>query len=261
MNDPRRPPRYVPPPSGSGPTGSQGPRYSPPIDPAYADQAAAYGPTYGSYVPTWTPTGSEQNQTRQLPPYWQQDYAGQDEFAGGGSTPPPEPPTTPRWLWVVASAAVLLVVALVIALVVANDSAKEQTAVEPLPPVTAPSSTYAPPPTITRTPSRTPRTTTRSPDTTTAVPVPGAMQTVVYSVTGEGRAISVSYLDTGELIQTEFNVALPWHKEVSLPQSSERIPSVTIINIGHNVTCSVSVAGVQVRQRTGVGLTICDAPT
>ena len=86
------------------------------------------------------------------------------------------------------------------------------------------------------------------------------MQTVVYNVSGEGRAISVSYMDTGDVIQTEFNVALPWSKEVSLSKSGMHTPSVTIINIGHNVTCTVTVDGVQVRQRVGVGLTICDAP-
>ncbi|EPQ74745.1 proline rich membrane protein [Mycobacterium pseudoshottsii JCM 15466] len=85
------------------------------------------------------------------------------------------------------------------------------------------------------------------------------MQTVVYTVTGEGRAISVTYMDTGDVIQTEFNVALPWSKEVSLSRSANHPASVTIVNIGHNVTCSVTVSGVQVRQRTGVGLTICDA--
>ncbi|REU53677.1 hypothetical protein DSK45_14670, partial [Mycobacterium tuberculosis] len=103
-----------------------------------------------------------------------------------------------------------------------------------------------------------------APTTTTGTPsetVAGAMQTVVYDVTGEGRAISITYMDSGNVIQTEFNVALPWRKEVSLSKSSLHPASVTIVNIGHNVTCSVTVAGVQVRQRTGAGLTICDAPS
>ncbi|EUA01652.1 conserved membrane family protein [Mycobacterium kansasii 824] len=113
---------------------------------------------------------------------------------------------------------------------------------------------------MTPTPSIVPApTTTGGSGTPSETPTPGAMQTVVYNVTGEGRAISVTYIDTGDVIQTEFNVALPWSKEVSLPKSSLHPASVTIINIGHNVTCSVTVAGVQVRQRTGVGLTICDA--
>jgi Mycobacterium membrane protein len=85
------------------------------------------------------------------------------------------------------------------------------------------------------------------------------MQDVVYSVTGEGRAISIMYIDTGDVIETEFNVALPWSKEVSLSKSAVHPANVTIVNIGHNVTCSVSVAGVQVSQRVGVGITMCDA--
>ena len=86
------------------------------------------------------------------------------------------------------------------------------------------------------------------------------MQSVVYNVTGDGRAISITYLDTGGMIQTEFNVSLPWSKEVSLAKSATRPANVTIVNIGHNITCSVTVAGVQVRQQTGAGITICNAP-
>jgi hypothetical protein len=86
------------------------------------------------------------------------------------------------------------------------------------------------------------------------------MQSVVYNVSGDGRAISITYWDTGDVIQTEFNVALPWSKEVSLSQSAAHPASVTIINIGHNVTCTITVDGVQVRQRVGAGITICDAP-
>ena len=33
--------------------------------------------------------------------------------------------------------------------------------------------------------------------------------------------------------------------------------AVTVVNFGHNVTCSVTVAGVQVSQRVGAGLTVC----
>ncbi|WP_237673349.1 MmpS family transport accessory protein, partial [Mycobacterium tuberculosis] len=172
----------------------------------------------------------------------------------------PQGPRTPRWLWFAAGSAVLLVVALVIALVIANGSVKKQTAIEPLPPMPGPSPTR--PTTTTPTPpspsaAPAPTTTTGTPSETVA----GAMQTVVYDVTGEGRAISITYMDSGNVIQTEFNVALPWRKEVSLSKSSLHPASVTIVNIGHNVTCSVTVAGVQVRQRTGAGLTICDAPS
>ena len=85
------------------------------------------------------------------------------------------------------------------------------------------------------------------------------MQDVVYNVTGDGRAISIVYIGTGDVVQTEFNVELPWSKEVSLSKSAVHPANVTVVNFGHNVTCSVTIAGVQVSQRAGVGLTICDA--
>lgn len=78
-------------------------------------------------------------------------------------------------------------------------------------------------------------------------------------MSGEGRAISIMYIDTGDLIQTEFNVALPWSKQVSLSKSAVHPANVTIVNIGHSVTCTVTVNGVQVSRRVGGGLTICDA--
>ncbi|WP_094360956.1 MmpS family transport accessory protein [Mycobacterium marinum] len=261
MNDPRRPLRYGPPQPGPGPGWPQGPVNTPPADPAYADQAP-YAPTYGGHVPQWAPGSyDEANPTQQLPPqYWQQNPGQPGEVLRDGP-PPPEGPKTPRWLWIAAGAAVVLVIGLVIALVIANISIKNQTALEPLPPIAGPSSTIAPPTTRTSpTPSSSPAPTTTSGSATpTTTPTAGAMQTVVYTVTGEGRAISVTYMDTGDVIQTEFNVALPWSKEVSLSRSANHPASVTIVNIGHNVTCSVTVSGVQVRQRTGVGLTICDA--
>jgi len=84
------------------------------------------------------------------------------------------------------------------------------------------------------------------------------MQTVVYNVSGNGRAISITYVDNDGMMQTEFNVGLPWTKEVSLPESGGKTPNVTIVNIGHDVTCSVTVDGVEINQRSGVGLTTCN---
>jgi hypothetical protein len=262
MNDPHRTERFGPPLPGSGPTESRGPQNPPLIDPAYADQAP-YAPTYGSPPPQWTPTPNEPNPTRELPRYWQQDQPPPGGMPPEGLTPPrPEGPRSPRWLWIAAVAAVLLVVGLVIALIIANGTMKTQTAVEPLPPMPGPSSTPTPPTTRTpHSPSAAPAPpTTGGPGEPTETTEPGAMEPVVYSVTGEGRAISITYLDTGDVIQTEFNVSLPWTKEVSLSKSALHPANVTIVNIGHNVTCSVTVGGVQVRQRTGVGITICDAP-
>ena len=259
MNDPRRTERFSPPLPGSGPAGSPGPTYPPLADPAYADQAGPYAPTYGGYSPQWA---SNLNDTEQLPAYWQQELPPSGNVPTGGLAPPPGGPKSPRWMWFAAGAAVLLVVALVIAFVLANNAIKTQTAVPPLPAMPESSETPTPTPsTPTSPPSRTfrpfpPPTASGPPTETTG---PGVMQDVVYSVTGEGRALSIVYIGTGDVIQTEFNVALPWSKEVSLSKSAAHPANVTVVNFGHNVTCSLTVGGVQVSQREGVGLTICDA--
>lgn len=263
MTDPRRPRR-----SGQARQGLEAtePRadYQPRTDPAYSGQVP-YGPTYGSAVPPQRDPNATAP-TDRLPEYWLQGHSPPDWQYGqfppaeprqGGS--PPRQSKPPRWLWIAAGAAVLLVVALVIALVIANGSAKKETAVPPLPampgskspPTTSASPRTSAPPSATAT-SPVPST---APETTTA----GPSETVDYNVTGEGRAISISYVDNDGVMQIEFNVALPWSKEVSLPKSGNQRATVTIVNIGHNVTCSVTVDGVPGHQRTGVGLTMCDA--
>jgi hypothetical protein len=244
MNDPRRSGWSDPTQAGSG--------YPQNTDPAYAGQY--YGPGYTA--PGYGPGGTQP--TEQLPSsYWQ----------GGGyppnepPAPPPGPPKSPKWLWIAAAVAVLLVVGLVIALVIVSSSARETTVVAPLPPLSETSST-------------TPRATTSIPTpivpslpTTTGTPatptVPGGTtsptgtDTVVYNVLGEGRAINITYVDTGGIMQTEFNVLLPWSKEVSLPAPARASASVAVVNVGRDVVCNVSVNGTQVRERTGRGLTIC----
>jgi len=81
----------------------------------------------------------------------------------------------------------------------------------------------------------------------------------MYNVSGDGRAINITYVDNGGLLQTEFNVMLPWSKEVQLPEPANASASISIINVGREVSCSITVNGVQVQQRTGAGLTICTA--
>ncbi|OBA88640.1 hypothetical protein A5662_24920 [Mycobacteriaceae bacterium 1482268.1] len=252
-------------PQGDGPDPTQplGPSNPGYPDPAYAGQYP-YGPAYQS----------PPDPTRQLPPVspYGYDPYGTGQYATGQYGPPyppgeppegPPPPKSPRWLWVAAAVAVLLVVGLVIALVIVNSS-KQDTVVAP-PPMPEP----------TKTTTRTPSTTTRRPlppvvpvpppstPTTTTPPsesaAPGATESVVYEVTGTGRAINITYVDTGSLLQTEFNVMLPWRKEVELPSPAEESASVTIINVGRQVSCTVTVNGVQMEANTGNGLTICTA--
>jgi hypothetical protein len=94
------------------------------------------------------------------------------------------------------------------------------------------------------------------PPTTGTTPA-GPTETVVYNVTGDGRAINITYVDNGGLLQTEFNVLLPWSKEVQLPEPANSSASISIINVGREVNCSITVNGVTLEQRTGAGLTIC----
>lgn len=251
MSDPRRPDGGEPNRQWSQPTEPLGGRYPQYTDPAYAGQY-----TYPSYVPPAVP-----NPTEPLPPYWTQSQYPPPTGAAP-PPPPPEPPKSPRWLWIVAAVAVLLVVGLVIALVIANGSSREDTVVAPLPPMLEPSLTTTAPTTT----SRIPTTTSRTPTTTsmpgvgpTETTTPGATDDVVYSVTGDGRAISITYVDSGGVMQTEFNVVLPWTREVSLTAPASTAASVTILNVGREITCSVTVNGTQVRQRTGRGLTLCTA--
>jgi heme/copper-type cytochrome/quinol oxidase subunit 2 len=161
-----------------------------------------------------------------------------------------------------AAAAILLVVGLVIALVIVESSANKQTVVAPLPAVP----TASPSPSTTTTTTRPlipipvlplPTTPTTAPSTTTGPTTPGETEPVVYEVTGNGRAINITYVDSGNMMQTEFNVMLPWRKQVDLPKPATDSASVTVINVGRNITCSITISGVQVRQRTGAGLTIC----
>jgi Mycobacterium membrane protein len=250
-------------PDPNQPQGPSYPNYPGYVDPAYSG-SSPYGPPYQP------PQGPDP--TRQLPPYSPYGYdpynTGQyptDQYGTPypAGEPPEGPPSSksPRWLWLVAALAVLLVVGLVIALVVVNSS-KQDTVVAP-PPMPEPSAT-----TTTRTPSTT--TTLRPLPPVVPVPTPsttppresaapGATESVVYEVAGTGRAINITYVDTGSLLQTEFNVVLPWSKQVELPSPAEDSASLTIINVGRTVTCTVRVNGVQVQSNTGNGLTICTA--
>ncbi|MGB3287607.1 MmpS family transport accessory protein, partial [Mycolicibacter algericus] len=179
----------------------------------------------------------------------------------GGEGGPPEPPRFPNWLWLVAGAAVLLVVGMVIALVIANGSGRNSATVTPVSPLpTAPST-----PIPKRTPTTTPPPRSSAPSTTPSTPPPttsttaGVPETIVYSVTGTGRALSIAYIDDDGVLKTEFNVALPWSKQVTLTPPATKAAAVTVVNFGEQITCSLSVDGAQVRQRTGSILTVCAA--
>ncbi len=239
------------------PTQAFGSGYPDYADPAYASQTP-YGPSYQPPGPA---------PTQPLPGYQPPGYdpygGGQYPPGPGGQPPQPDGPRSPRWLWIVAIIAVLVVIGLVIALVIVNSS-RQDTVMAPLPAQPSPSAPTTAPTTTSRTPASpvlplpTPPTvpSTTPPTTSTR---PTVTDNVVYNVSGTGRAINITYVDTGGLLQTEFNVTLPWSREVALPQPGENSASISIINVGREVTCSITVNGAQVEQRTGAGLTICAA--
>lgn len=244
MNDPRRLEQTRASRPGGEPTDRLHQQYPSYDDPAYGGYPSPYyqSPRYG-------PNSTQLNHTEKLPRYWMQDHAGPEQLSAS------DRPKSPRWLWIAAGFAVLLVAALVIALLLANESAKKQPTIAPLPGApTKPATSRTAPSATTSAPGGS---TSAPPSETTSA---DGTDSVVYQVNGDGRAISITYVDTGGVLQTEFNVELPWSKEVRLAKD-DRNPNVTIVNIGSDVTCTVTVAGTQVRERTGAGLTICDAPS
>ncbi|HLR98119.1 hypothetical protein H7J77_04400 [Mycolicibacillus parakoreensis] len=241
-----------PPPQWAEPTVVDYPLYP---DPAYAGEQQPYTAGYtvpGVPAPPPAPTG-----------YWQPPPG---EPPASRPPPPPEPPRTPRWLWLLTGATVLLVVGLVVALVITGTSDSDRTAVPPLTPTLTPSSPVptapqrprVPPPPTRTSPGPTPPSPT-SPAPPTSTPPPGATQAVSYQVSGSGKALSIAYIDSGGVLQTDFNVVLPWSMQVSLDASVSDAAMVTVITAGTQVTCSLSVDGEQVRRHSGAFLTICAA--
>ncbi|MBJ7338794.1 MmpS family transport accessory protein [Mycolicibacterium sp.] len=223
------------------------------------------GSSHGQQPPYQSDAGLKP--TEQLPaysPYGYDPYAtgqyGPPQHPGGPPPEPPKPggPNPRRWLWVLAATALLIVLGLVIGLVIVNSS-QQNTLVAP--PQTPIEPTATAPFTTTRTPTTT-RTRTPPPTTPETTPPsnptdPTGTHTVVYSVAGEGRAISILYLDSGGVLQTEFNVLLPWTKEVQLAGQVNGSASVSIVNVGHSITCSITIDGTETQQNSGTGLTLC----
>ena len=50
---------------------------------------------------------------------------------------------------------------------------------------------------------------------------------------------------------------LPWTKQVQLTGQANSMASVSIVNVGHEVTCSITIDGAATQQSSGTGLTLC----
>jgi serine/threonine-protein kinase len=171
--------------------------------------------------------------------------------------PPAEPPRSariPRWLWYAAGAAVLVAVVLLSVLMIDNTSSNTTTGARS---TTATSGDRSPSSVASSAPFTLPSFSFPTLPGTTVTNPSGATETVEYQVTGQGSALSVMYNDTGGKVQTEFNVTLPWRKEVKLTKPAKDSASVTVVNSGAQVTCTIAIAGVQVRTQTGTTFVAC----
>jgi hypothetical protein len=246
-------------------------------DPAYG--GTLFNPGYSSYDTGYSSApGTGLNQTQQLPPYWTQTNpspptAGTPTSGTPTGDDPPEPPRSPRpWLWALAGFAVAAVIGLVAYLVFIVASPAKEKSVAATPSQTLKPTTRAPssrPPSF---PSLPPGMPSLPPGMPTLpsfppIPMPGTppnssaeTEPVTYDVTGTGIALTISYNGPGGMMQNDFGVELPWHKDVDLPKPARESASIIVTNSGKNVTCTISVGGKKVVERKGAVLTIC-APT
>ncbi|MCV7422059.1 hypothetical protein H7K45_16025 [Mycobacterium yunnanensis] len=190
-----------------------------------------------------------------------------------------------RWVWVAGVAGAILLVAIICTVVIlgGGDSgsvSKTIVATTPTtaaqdavttPATTAPPvlSSVAPPPpvaalspeTVTTVPPTTPVATSQAP-APQAAPVPVASpRTVTYQVTGDRPLldlVTVVYTDGQGALQTQFNVALPWVRSVTLDPGVE-LTSVTATSLTGRLNCSVTDANgtILVAQNTNSMIATC----
>ena len=174
-----------------------------------------------------------------------------------------EDPKSPRWLWIVAGVAVLTVIGLVIALVIVNSS-RQETVVAPLPLGARAELHHARTPTTT--PSRRPPRRPAADAAEHAVAPPARRHD--RRRRDRHRGLRRRRRRPGHqhhLRRHRRRAADRVQRDAAVEQGgraaqpAEDSASVSIINVGREVTCSISVNGVQVQQRTGAGLTICTA--
>ena len=170
-----------------------------------------------------------------------------------------------RWIWVAGVAGAILLVAVVCTVVIlgGGDSGSVSKTVAPPIPTTAPSAVITTaPPVMTSAAPPPPPIAPLSPETvTTVAPSPTAVappapapiaaptdvapvspRTITYQVTGSRPLldmVTVVYTDAQGALQTEFNVALPWTRTVTLDPGVE-LKSVIATSLTGQLNCSVT---------------------
>jgi hypothetical protein len=175
-----------------------------------------------------------------------------------------EDPIDRRWIWVAGVAGVILLVAVICTVVIlggGDSGSVSKTIAAPTPTTAAPAVTTAPPVLTSTVPPAAPAPSAPlSPETVTTVapsptatasaappPVEAAVpspRTITYRVTGTRQLldmVTVVYTDAQGALQTEFNVALPWSRTVTLDPGVD-LKSVIATSLTGQLNCSVTDA-------------------
>jgi hypothetical protein len=193
-------------------------------------------------------------------------------------------PVDKRWMWVASVAGVILLVAVICTVIIlggGDSGSVSVTTTSPAAPTTSQSPTTpaqdatakpkVPPPTAMS--PETVTTVTPSPRATaepTAEPAPAeaappaaevSPRTVTYTVTGTRPLldlVTIVYTDQQGALQTEFNVALPWNKTVTLNPGVE-LKSVTATSLTGQLNCAITDANgaVLVQQANNTMISTC----
>jgi hypothetical protein len=181
-----------------------------------------------------------------------------------------------RWIWVAGVAGAILLIAIICTVVIlgGGDSGPVSKTVAAPTSTTAQAATTTAPPAMTSTAPPAPvaplspeTVTTVAPSpTANAVPAPievapPSSRVVTYQVTGHRQLldlVTVVYTDAQGALQTEFNVALPWTRTVTLDPGVE-LKSVTATSLTGQLNCSVtdSTGAIVVAQNTNAMITTC----
>lgn len=184
-----------------------------------------------------------------------QDYDEYDGYDGYDDIRSYHDPIDRRWIWVAGVAGAILLVAVICTAVIlggGDSGSVSKTVIPPLPTTalatsTPPSVIAAPPAPVVPSAPLSPETVTTVPPTPTASAVPAPVEAapsprnVTYQVTGTRQMIdlvTVVYTDQQGALQTEFNVALPWSRTVTLDPGVE-LSSVTATSLTGQLNCSI----------------------
>jgi hypothetical protein len=188
-----------------------------------------------------------------------------------------EDPIDRRWIWVAGVAGAILLIAIICTVVIlgGGDSGSVSKTIAATTATTAqdaittarPVMTSAAPPLAPIAPLSPETVTTVAPSpSATADPVPAVVppaspKTVTYMVTGSRPLldlVTVVYTDSQGALRTEFNVALPWVRSVTLDPGVE-LKSVTATSLTGQLNCSVtdSTGATLVAQNTNSMIATC----